>query len=111
MVSYAMGVPLPLFVSDFLSSKLSSCPGLSRASTSFRPQKQVVDGRVKPGHDGVRSRSFLRRLRPRLLRPAQSLERLGHAEYAEIIEALPDDLHADRKTLPVIAAIDRSGRV
>jgi hypothetical protein len=31
----------------------SSCPGLSRASTSSRClRKQVVDGRVKPGHDG-----------------------------------------------------------
>ena len=31
----------------------SSCPGLSRASTSFVPDsKQDVDGRDKPGHDG-----------------------------------------------------------
>ena len=30
----------------------SSCPGLTRASTSFFPRsKRVVDGRVKPGHD------------------------------------------------------------
>jgi len=33
---------------------LSSCPGLSRASTSLPDvSKKDVDGRVKPGHDGV----------------------------------------------------------
>src|SRR5207253_2367563 len=30
----------------------SSCPGLSRASTSSGDAKKDVDGRVKPGHDG-----------------------------------------------------------
>jgi len=30
-----------------------SCPGLTKASTFSRPpMKKVVDGRVKPGHDG-----------------------------------------------------------
>src|SRR5258707_15745008 len=54
---------------------------------------------------------LLRRDRPRLLRAAQALERLGHAEHAEIVKALSDDLHADRKALFVVAAIDRGGRV
>jgi penicillin-binding protein 1C len=31
----------------------SSCPGLSRASTSYSgDSKKDVDGRDKPGHDG-----------------------------------------------------------
>jgi hypothetical protein len=30
----------------------SSCPGLSRASTSLFSVRQDVDGRDKPGHDG-----------------------------------------------------------
>jgi penicillin-binding protein 1C len=35
----------------------SSCPGLSRASTTFgAADKEDVDGRVKPGHDGVGER-------------------------------------------------------
>jgi hypothetical protein len=29
----------------------SSCPGLSRASTSWFPREKSVDGRDKPGHD------------------------------------------------------------
>jgi len=31
----------------------SSCPGLSRASTTFVAKKEDVDGRDKPGHDGA----------------------------------------------------------
>src|SRR5262249_62272230 len=31
---------------------LSSCPRLSRASTSFASARKDVDGRAKPGHDG-----------------------------------------------------------
>src|ERR1700720_1010759 len=54
---------------------------------------------------------FLRRHRPRLLRPAQALERLGHAEHADIVEAAPDNLHADRKTAFTEAAIDRGRRI
>ena len=34
-----------------LSPLQSSCPGLSRASTSFSIQQEDVDGRVKPSHD------------------------------------------------------------
>src|SRR5258708_15011479 len=52
---------------------------------------------------------IFRRHRPRSLRPAQGLERLRHSEYAEIVEAAADDLHADRKTAGVKAAVDRHG--
>jgi penicillin-binding protein 1C len=39
----------------------SSCPGLTRASTTFvAADKEDVDGRVKPGHDGGRKRRPLR---------------------------------------------------
>src|SRR3954454_23256584 len=39
----------------------SSCPGLSRASTSsFAPREQDVDGRDGPGHDGVGGRWRIR---------------------------------------------------
>jgi penicillin-binding protein 1C len=45
----------------------SSCPGLSRASTNFVAanefvvaSKEDVDGRDKPGHDGIRGRRSLR---------------------------------------------------
>ncbi|MBR1210252.1 penicillin-binding protein 1C [Bradyrhizobium sp. JYMT SZCCT0180] len=37
-----------------------SCPGLSRASTTSVAGKQDVDGRNKPGHDGVRKRRIIR---------------------------------------------------
>src|SRR5258708_11606253 len=57
------------------------------------------------------SELFLRRRRPRPLRTAQAFERLGHAEHAEVVEAAAHDLHADRETLLVVAAIDRGGRV
>src|ERR1700746_1828336 len=53
----------------------------------------------------------LRRVRPRFLRAAQALERLGHCQHAEIVEAAADDLHADREALGVIAAIDRHGGI
>jgi hypothetical protein len=35
----------------------SSCPGLSRASTFFTSRRQDVDGRDKPGHDGIYDRA------------------------------------------------------
>ncbi len=39
----------------------SSCPGLSRASTTFvAPGREDVDGRDKPGHDGVIKRRVIR---------------------------------------------------
>ncbi|MBR0712912.1 penicillin-binding protein 1C [Bradyrhizobium liaoningense] len=38
----------------------SSCPGLSRASTSFGASVKNVDGRDKPGHDGRRGARALR---------------------------------------------------
>jgi penicillin-binding protein 1C len=38
----------------------SSCPGLSRASTPFAASEEDVDGRDKPGHDGVGKRRALR---------------------------------------------------
>src|SRR4051812_22718913 len=44
------------------SHKPSSCPSLSRASTSsFSPRKQDVDGRDRPGHDGTRGRRSIKR--------------------------------------------------
>jgi penicillin-binding protein 1C len=43
------------------NKKEPSCPGLSQASTPFvAVDKKDVDGRVKPGHDGVRERRFTR---------------------------------------------------
>src|ERR1700681_1681401 len=54
---------------------------------------------------------LLRRTGPRLLRPAQALERLRHAEHAEIVEAAADDLDADRKALGAKTAIDRDSRI
>jgi penicillin-binding protein 1C len=38
----------------------SSCPGLTRASTTCVAEKEDVDGRVKPGHDGAGRRRALR---------------------------------------------------
>jgi penicillin-binding protein 1C len=38
----------------------SSCPGLTRASTSAGGAKEGVDGRVKPGHDDLRNRRTIR---------------------------------------------------
>jgi len=37
-----------------------SCPGLTRASTTFVAGKKDVDGRDKPGHDGVGKRRAIR---------------------------------------------------
>ena len=38
----------------------SSCPGLTRASTSAAATPKDADGRVKPGHDGVRNGRIVR---------------------------------------------------
>jgi penicillin-binding protein 1C len=38
----------------------SSCPGLTRASTAFASNSEDVDGRDKPGHDGVKKRRVVR---------------------------------------------------
>src|SRR6185503_8200203 len=38
----------------------SSCPGLTRASTTFAAAEKDVDGRDKPGHDGGGRRRLLR---------------------------------------------------
>src|SRR4051812_30327705 len=54
---------------------------------------------------------YLRRRRPRLLRPAQSLECLRDPQHADVVEAAADDLHADRKTFCVVAAVDRGRRI
>src|SRR4051812_41109858 len=59
-------------------------------------------GLVATQRPGMTKRElFLRRHRPRLLRAAQAIERLGHAEYAEIVKTAADDLNADRKALLV----------
>ncbi|WP_322516947.1 penicillin-binding protein 1C [Rhodopseudomonas palustris] len=42
-----------------LNSQLSSCPGLSRASTNSVSAEKDVDGRDKPGHDVRRGRSLI----------------------------------------------------
>src|SRR5258705_12483599 len=57
---------------------------------------------------GMTKRLF-RRTRPRPLRTAQALERLRHAEHAEIVEAAAADLHADRKSPRANAPVDRPG--
>src|SRR6478752_5250726 len=96
MVSYAIAVRFLLF--------FCFVGWVSRRST--HPTREDVAGRVKPGHDGAMS-LCVRRRGPRPLRAAQAFEGLGHAEHAEIVEAAADDLHADRETLGVVAAIDR----
>src|SRR5262245_316326 len=55
--------------------------------------------------------SLLRRLGPRRLLTAQALERLSHRQHAKVVEAASDDLHADRKAVLIVAAIDRERRV
>src|SRR5882757_5703508 len=54
IVSYAIGWVSSRFVLCRLV-QASSCPGLSGASTFFlsHESKEDVDGRDKPGHDGV----------------------------------------------------------
>src|SRR5215471_14359541 len=53
----------------------------------------------------------LRRARPRPLRTAQAFESLTEREHADVVEAAADDLHADRKAVLVIAAVDGEGRI
>src|SRR6185312_8175738 len=85
---------------------------MTRASTFCRPkEKKTWMAGSSPAMTAAVMPSLLRRRRPRPLRAAQALERLGHAEQAEIVEAAADNLHADRKTLFVITAIDGDGRV
>src|SRR6185295_19982133 len=85
-------------------------PGRWVSLRSTHPTREDVAGRVKPGHDGAMS-LFLWRRGPRPLRAAQAFEGLGHAEHAEVVEAAANDLHADRKALGVVTAIDRDRRV
>ncbi|WP_082077121.1 penicillin-binding protein 1C [Bradyrhizobium sp. LTSPM299] len=47
-------------MSEVTHQQQSSCPGLSRASTSVSATKEDVDGRDKPGHDGRMKRRILR---------------------------------------------------
>src|SRR3984893_6030391 len=90
-----------VFLSGNFLIATSSLPGLTRQFIFMKK----MDARVRPAPDN------LRRLRPRLRRPPQALERLGHAEHAEIVEAAADDLHADRKAAFAEAAVDRGGRI
>src|SRR5215813_5030147 len=71
------------------------CAGRAHASRSRR-----VDAPLLP-----------RRRRPGPLRAAEALERLGHCEHADVVEAAADDLHADGKALCVVSAIDGDGGV
>src|SRR5580704_13827792 len=70
--------------------------------------KKDVDARHKAGHDRDVGKLF-RRTWPGPLRATQGFERFCHAEHPEIVETTADDLHADRKALRVIAAVDRDG--
>src|SRR5262249_48794025 len=56
---------------------LSSCPRLSRASTSFASARKDVDGRAKPGHDGEMLKILRQVLRP--LGAQAVVERLARA--------------------------------
>src|SRR5262245_8834996 len=106
IVSYAMGVSFGFFLILQLNEDghAWSC---AKRPHSLNWKKEDVDGRVKPGHDSIGSgRLLLRRRGPRLLRPAQALECLGHAEHADVVKTAADDLHADRKTVLVVAAVD-----
>jgi penicillin-binding protein 1C len=47
-------------MSEAGSQTSSSCPGLSGASTSVLADKKDVDGRGKPGHDGLKKRRVVR---------------------------------------------------
>src|SRR4051794_13402150 len=105
IVSYAMGGSF-LFCCSSLAI-LSSFRGDAkrRARNPFcRAACGSMDSGPAPlAHPGMTRKLLPWRGRPRLLRAAQGLERLGHAEHAEIVETPADDLHADRKALFVVA--------
>src|ERR1700732_4794537 len=69
-----------------------------------------IPGSSLPRRPGM-TMILTRHPRPRPLRVSQAFERLGHAEHADVVEAAPDDLYADRKALRVITPVDRDGRV
>src|SRR5215468_710490 len=60
---------------------------------------------------GMRGVLPLRRAWPRSLRIAQAFEGLTEREHADVVEAAADDLHADRKAVLVIGAVDGEGRI
>src|SRR5690242_12681556 len=88
-------------VDDGINSSLSSsCPGLSRASTSSLPiaTRKDVDGRDKPGHDG-----FLR-IHPHL---APGLARRVAAEFDAVVQAewtIVPELHSQGRDAPAAPA-------
>jgi hypothetical protein len=51
------------------------------------------------------------RLRPRPQRRPQHLIRARHAQHAEIIEAVSDDLQTDRQSLRIVSRTNRGGRL
>jgi hypothetical protein len=43
--------------------------------------------------------------------PAQCLVGVRHAQHADIVETMPDDLQPDRQAVGVVAGADRAGRL
>src|SRR5260221_6589086 len=74
---------------DFEPASRTSCPDLIRASTPFLAAPEDVDGRVKPGHDGiVRNAISLLRLRegviPTFREPASRAASTRRGAYASV---------------------------
>ena len=79
-----------------------SCPGLSRASTTFVAEKEGVDGRDKPGHDG--------RGKHRFLRVVSALAIVVSGAFAVWVYSLgPLPLEQARKVSTTI--VDRNGKL
>ena len=93
-------------MSEASSAYSSSCPGLSRASTTFAAADEDVDGRDKPGHDGAG-------WAPRVFRIAVSLAFVlivvTTAFAAWVVSLGPLPLEQARKVSTTI--VDRNGKL
>ena len=88
---------------------LAIAPGRRHRALGARPQP----ARRRPARcarsDPSRGIFDARRQRPGPLRAAQGLPGAAQAQHAEIVEALADDLQADRQALAGVARVHRSG--
>jgi penicillin-binding protein 1C len=83
----------------------SSCPGLTRASTTFAAKKEDVDGRDKPGHDGG-GRGWRRRI---LASIALAIVAIVGAFATWVISLSPLPLEQARQVSTTI--VDRNGKL